>query len=140
MIWRWLNVTLLAKTCIVCTSMHAYWRKKTKFQSSLWNYACCWKIFTRIDGARNQQMKLQINKNYMPSYLPGYGEFENLFPFCSLNGECVTCICLHCSRCKQNRYHFLGKNSNINKWAVSLIYCVLVWPITGEHFKLNPST
>jgi len=36
-------------------------------------------IFTRIDGASNQQRKLQINKNYTPSYSPGYGEFKNLF-------------------------------------------------------------
>jgi len=36
-----------------------------------------WKIFTRIDGASNQQRKLQINKNYMPSCSPGYGKFEN---------------------------------------------------------------
>ena len=26
----------------------------------------------------NQQRKLQINKNYTPSYFPGYGEFENI--------------------------------------------------------------
>ena len=36
------------------------------------------------------QRKLQINKNYTPSYSPGYGKFENLlFRFHSPNGECV---------------------------------------------------
>ena len=32
------------------------------------------KIFTGFDGARNW---LQINKNYIPFYLPSHGEFEN---------------------------------------------------------------
>ena len=36
------------------------------------------KNFTSIDGASNQQRKLQINKNYAPSYSPDNGEFENL--------------------------------------------------------------
>ena len=36
------------------------------------------KIFISIDRARNQQRKLQINKNYAPSYSPDDGEFENL--------------------------------------------------------------
>ena len=39
-----------------------------------------------IDGASNQQRKLQINKNYIPAYSPGYGEFKNLcFAFVALS-------------------------------------------------------
>jgi len=49
--------------------------KKTKFKNCLWNYASYWKMFTR---ASNQQRKLQINKNYVPSYSSSYGEFKNL--------------------------------------------------------------
>ena len=45
---------------------------------------------------------------------------ESLFRFCSLNGDCVTWVCLLCSRCKQTRYHFLGKTTTIDKCAVSL--------------------
>ena len=40
--------------------------------------------------------------------------------FRSLNGECVTCVCLQCSRHKQNRYRFLGKTATIDKGTVSL--------------------
>jgi len=43
------------------------------------------------------------------------------FHFRSLNGECVTCVCLQFSRHKQNRYRFLGKITTIDKYAVSLI-------------------
>ena len=50
-------------------------KKKTKLKNYLWNY---WKIFTRVDGASNQQRKLRMNKNYIPSYSPGYGELEIL--------------------------------------------------------------
>ena len=49
-----------------------------KFKNYLWNYACYWKIITKIDGASYQQRKLQVNKNYIPSYLPSYGEFKNV--------------------------------------------------------------
>ena len=68
-------MTLSVKTCIVCTSMHI---KKNKIYKLFVNYTCYWKICARIDGASNQQRKLQINKNYVPSYSPVYGEFENL--------------------------------------------------------------
>ena len=44
----------------------------------MWNYAFYRKIFTKIDGASNQWKKLQINKYYILSNLPGYGEFETL--------------------------------------------------------------
>ena len=74
-------------------------------------------IFTSIYGASNQQRKPQINNNYIPSYTPIYGEFD----FHTLNGECVTCICLQCVRCKQNRYCFLGKTTTtIDKCTISL--------------------
>ena len=70
-------VTISAKTHIVCTSI--YIREKTKFKIICEiMHACYWKIFTRIDGASNQWRKLQINKNYTPSYSLSYGEFENL--------------------------------------------------------------
>ena len=70
-------VTLSAKTRIVRTSMqmHSYWKKKQNCEIT----HATQKIFTRIDGASNQWSKLHINKNYMPSYSPGYGEFENLY-------------------------------------------------------------
>ena len=104
-------VTISAKTHIVCSSMNI--EKKMKFK----DYLYYWKIFT---GAINQQRKLQINKNYIPSYSPGYGKFENLFHFCGLNSEYVTCVYLQCSRHKQNRYYFLGRTTTIDKCAVSL--------------------
>jgi len=36
------------------------------------------KIIKMTDGASNQQRKLQISKNYIPSYSPDYEKFENL--------------------------------------------------------------
>ena len=63
-------LTLSTKTRIVCTSMLIEKKNKQLFVSS-------WKIFTRIDVAGNQWRKLQINKPYIPSYSPGYGEFKN---------------------------------------------------------------
>ena len=63
-----------------------------------------------------------------------------LFHFCSLNGECVTCVCLQCSRRKLNWYGFLGKTATIDK-------CSHLWPnfgkshnftdITKTHFKYS---
>ena len=68
---------------------------------------------------------------------------KSLFRFCSLNGECVTCVCLQYSRHKQNRYHFLGKTTTIDiimrNQLKSHFYSLLDWPNTGEHFKLDPS-
>ena len=79
LLYSLLNVTHSAKTCIVHRSMYIRtFIEKSKIKNYLWNYACYWKIFTRIDGASNQQRKLQINKNYIPSYSPGYGKFKNL--------------------------------------------------------------
>jgi len=109
-------VTLWAKTRIVCTSMHI-----ENFYSYLWNYACYWKIFTRIDGASNLQRKLQINKNYISFLLAWLWKvLKPLFCFCSLNSECVTGICLQCGKRKQNHCHFLGKTASIDKRAVIL--------------------
>ena len=45
---------------------------------------------------------------------------KTLFRLHSLNGECVTCVCLQCGRRKQNRYRFLGKTATIDICAVSL--------------------
>ena len=46
--------------------------------------------------------------------------WKSLFYFCSLNDECVMCICLQYGRHKQNFYRFLGKTAIIGKCAVSL--------------------
>jgi len=43
---------------------------------------------------------------------------ESLFCFRSLNGECVTCICLQYSKRKQNRYRFLGKTATLDECTV----------------------
>ena len=122
LLYSLLNVTHSAKTCIVHRSMYIRtFIEKSKIKNYLWNYACYWKIFTRIDAASNKGRKLQINKNYIPSYSPGNGELKNcfFFCFCSLNGECFTCICLQFGRCKQNCYCFLCKIATIDK-CVSL--------------------
>jgi len=73
-----------------------------------------------------QLMKPAISKgSFKPttknilSYFPGYGEFKkNFFGFRSPKENGVTCICLQCSRHKQNCYHSLGKTAFINKHAI----------------------
>ena len=50
---------------------------------------------------------------------------KSLFCFCSLNGECVTCVCLQCSRHKQNRCRFFGKTTTIDKCTASLSLMVI---------------
>ena len=111
-----INVTLSMKARIVRTSMHI--EKKTKFKNYLWNYTCYWKIFTRIDGASNQQSKLQINKNYILPCSPGYGEFENL---CFVSVAWTVSVSRVCARRKQNHYCFLGKTSTTHKFNLRVI-------------------
>ena len=119
------NVTISVKTSAVRTSMYI---EKTKFKNYLWNYACYWKIFTRIYWAINiNKGSFKPTKN-IPSYSPGYGKLENLlFRFCSLNSDCVTYVCLQCGRCKQNRYLFLGKTATIDKCTVSLRFISITY-------------
>ena len=62
-----------------------------------------------------------------------------LLHFCSLNGECVTYVCLQCGRYKQNHYRFLGKIATIDKCAVSLRVISIAY-LFGQHFELNPCT
>jgi len=90
---------------------HAYWKK--------WNL----KIICEITHAAGKYlwglMEPAISEGsfkstktiFVPSYSPGYGEFENL---CFGSIACVTCICLQCGRHKQNCYRFLGKTATID--------------------------
>ena len=127
-------VNLSAKTRIVRTSMHI---EKKFFLNYLWNYACYWKIFLQDwwgqKSASNQQKLCTIILSRL------WWVQKSMFYFHSLNGEYVKCVCLQCGRRKQNRYHFLGKTATIDKCVISYFYSLLVWPITGEHFKLIPS-
>ena len=61
-------VTISAKTCIVRTNMYV---KKKQFKSYLWKYACY------LQGLMGPAFSKRSFKS-IPSYLPGYGEFENL--------------------------------------------------------------
>ena len=100
---------------------HVYWKKTTKFKNYLWNYACYLKIFYQ-DWWGQQSAKEASNQQKLYTILLAWlwRVWKSLFHFCSLNSECVTCICLQCGRRKQNCYRFLGKTATIDKCAVSL--------------------
>jgi len=78
-------ITVMTETDIKCDhlsknphSLHKHvYRKKNQILKLFVKLRMLLQKFTRIDGASNQWRKLQINKNYIPSYSPGYGEFEN---------------------------------------------------------------
>ena len=79
-------------------------------------------MFTRVNGASNQQRKLQINKNYISSYyLPGYGEFENLC-FISVAWTVSVSRVFVYNAVEVNKIanRFLGKTATIDKFAVRL--------------------
>ena len=85
------------------------------------NYACYRKIFTRYV----QLMKPAISTgSFKPTkkhsnLLPRLWRVqEYFFGFRSLKENGITCICLQCSRHKQNCYHSLGKTAFINKHAI----------------------
>jgi len=108
-------VTISAKTCIVRTSM--YIEKKLNL-----------KIICEITHATGKNLQGLIgpaisegsfkNKKKLHTILLAW--LWRIRKSVSLNGECVTCVCLQCSRCKQNRYRFFGKTATIDKCLVSL--------------------
>ena len=111
-------VTLSAKTHIIRTSMYIEKKKRNltiicEIMHATGKY---------LQGASNQQRKLQINKKYTPSYSPAYGVFEK-FSFISV--AWTVSICLQCGRRKQNRYRFLSKTATIDKCAVFLLLTCL---------------
>ena len=76
------NCDHFSKTCIV----HSY-IEKNKI------YKLCVKL--HMLWGQQSAKKASNQLNYITSYFPGYGEFKkSLFPFRSLNSECVTCVCL----------------------------------------------
>ena len=77
------------------------------------------------------------------SYSPGYGELENLCFVSVLRTVSVLCAFVdNAVDEKHNLYRYLGKTATVDKCSQfkGYLYSSFDWPITGEHFKPNPST
>ena len=131
-------VTLSAKTHIVHTSMYIEKKQNlkklfVKLHMLLENIYKEWWGQQSAMEASNQQKLYTILLAWLLESL------KFLLRFRSLNGECVTYICLQCNRYKQNHYHFLDKIATIDKCAVCLRVISIAY-LFGQHFELNPST
>ena len=129
-------MTISAKTWIVYTSMPAYW-KKTKFKNYCEiTYACYRKIYR----ASNQWKKLQTNK-IVHCHTHLARQFENhCFVPVAQRVKPASCAFFYTS--KQNCYPIFGKTVSLHKNAWLLLCTrdyLICMPITGEHFKPNPT-
>jgi len=116
---------------------HVYWKKNRYLK--LFKHATGKNVRIYKDWQGKESVKEASNQQKL--YITLLAWLWRLWK--SLNGECVTYVCLSlCSTHKQNHYHFLSKTATTDKCAVSLsyFYNLVVCPITGEHYKLNPST
>ena len=96
---------------------YAYWKKLSlKLRMLLENIYKDWWGQQSAKEASNQQKLYTILLAWL------WRVWKSLFCFRSLNGECVTCVCLQCSKHKQNRYRFLGKTATLGESTVSLTH------------------
>ena len=80
------------------------------------------------------------NQQKIYTILLAYGEFENLcFISVAWTVSVLRAFVYTVVDEKQNLYRFLGKTTTVDKCSQFKGYS-LDWPITGEHFKPNPST
>ena len=105
------------KTRTVHTSTHIEKKKKSNLKINCEIIHATGKCLQRLTGpAIRKRIKLQINKNYIHTILLTWlwRIQKNLFHLQSLNDKCVMCVCLQCSKRKQNCYHFLGKTTPLD--------------------------